>query len=155
MSSAALAWDPPPTAFTQVEQFQQLREETALTPTYRERLESLMGALEGAWLDNWNGEGTRGVEPGSLAFTMMLLHVLPEGWPSPEIGVDPDGEISLEWSLGQPDRVVTVSVAKNGTLSYAGLFGDSRTHGVEVSVGPLPATIVDCLDRLYSFAPCR
>jgi hypothetical protein len=78
----------------------------------------------------------------------QFLSVIPEAWPSPEIAADPDGEVSFEWARS-PNWVFTVSVAGDGRLSYAGMFGPNRVHGVETFAGTLPEAIVAGLARLF------
>ena len=126
--------------------------DTAVTSPSFARLRALEEASIAAGWMNWDGYGARPVSSGAFAVARAVLNAIPDNWPSPAIGVDPDGEISLEWALGRPDRVLTVSVGETGLLSYAGLYGDSKTHGVEAFVGQLPAAIVANLMRLYSFA---
>ena len=61
--------------------------------------------------------------------------------------MDPDGEIEFEWFRG-PRWLFTVSVGRTGALSYAGLFGRNKTHGVEQLVEGLPEAIAQNLRRL-------
>lgn len=115
------------------------------------RLQDLMEAASEAGIDNWDSYGAARVAAGALYFAQDVLCAIPETWPSPEVGVDPDGDVSLEWSEA-PDRVLTVSIDEQGVLHYAGLFGDSKTYGTEWFLGQLPPAIVGNLERLYSVA---
>lgn len=63
------------------------------------------------------------------------------------MAVHPDGEIEFEWYRG-PRWLLTVSVGKTGALSYAGLFGRNKVHGVEQFSEGLPDAIVQNLGRL-------
>lgn len=116
-----------------------------------------MWALDDAWqaaaAPDWDGYGAAPVSAHVVWAAERFLSAIPEAWPSPEIAADPDGEISFEWARGS-HWVFTVSVAGNGQLSYAGLFGLSRVHGVEILAGTLPEAIVVGLARLFgSTAP--
>jgi hypothetical protein len=114
-----------------------------------------MWALDDAWqaatAPDWDGYGAAPVSPPVVWAAERFLSAIPAAWPNPEIAADPDGEISFEWARG-PHWVFTVSVAGNGQLSYAGLFGSSRVHGVETFAGTLPEAIVVGLARLFGSA---
>lgn len=158
MSTVAIDWWTPDSAVS--EEARVLREatvraarsETAMSPEADRRLRALVAAATEAAVDDWDGYNAAGASEAATAFAGQVLQSIPKGWPSPEIAVDPDGDISLEWSLG-PERVFTVSVSSKGILHYAGLFGDSKTHGAEAFLGQLPSAIVGNLERLYLRAP--
>jgi hypothetical protein len=120
---------------------------SALTVSARRRW-----ALDDTWCaasaPNWDGYGAMPLSAPVLRAADLFLSAIPEAWPNPEIGADPDGEISFEWARG-PHWVFTVSVAADGQLSYAGLFGSSRVHGVEAFAGTLPQAVVGGLARLF------
>ncbi len=70
----------------------------------------------------------------------------------PGVSIDPDGEVSLEW-YREPRRVFSVSVGANGELNYAGLFGGSRVHGVEIHTiegEEIPSAIRAGIQRVYA-----
>src|SRR5574341_303592 len=115
------------------------------------RLWALDDAWQAAARPDWDGYGAVPVSAAVVWAAERLLSAIPEAWPSPEIAADPDGEISFEWARG-PHWVFTVSVAASGQLSYAGLFGSSRVHGVETFAGTLPEAIVVGLARLFGSA---
>ena len=88
--------------------------------------------------DNWDGPGSGAVTPATLGVAAKvaraLFLMLPLGIPAPDIGPDPDGEVSFDWIADQ-GRMFSLSVGENGNASYAGRFGDdgsmhgwSRTH---------------------------
>jgi hypothetical protein len=98
--------------------------------------------------DNWDGDGSKAIDILSAATAVHIINGLPLNTPLPEVGLDPDGEVSLEWHL-RPRYALSVSVGRDGTLSFAGLFGENRLRGVEVSSDGFPPTIVAALHRLY------
>jgi hypothetical protein len=109
---------------------------------------ALTDACAGASLPNWDGYGAAPVADSTVWHAQRFLAAIPESWPNAEIDVDPDGEVSFEWAR-DAHWVFTVSVSETGRLSYAGLFGTSRVHGVENLAGTLPRAIVDGLARLF------
>lgn len=91
---------------------------------YRSLAEAFLEALAG----NWDGYGAQPTDHATLAKASALLRALPTGIPDPEIGVDPSGQITFEWYRG-PRRVFTMSIHRDGDLSYAMLLGGEKTHG--------------------------
>lgn len=87
------------------------------------------------------------VEASTYAYAEQFLRFLPHEVPIPEITVDSDGEIMLEWDRGRR-CVFSVSVGRDGTLSFAGLFGHNPIHGTEDLRETLPDVIAGCLKRL-------
>jgi hypothetical protein len=87
------------------------------------------------------------VEPSTYIYAEQFLRLLPREVSTPEITVDNDGEIMLEWDHGRR-CVFSVSVGRDGTLSFAGLFGHNPIHGTEDLRETLPDIIADCFKRL-------
>lgn len=58
----------------------------------------------------------------SLMHAKRFIDLLPPNWPTPEIGLDPDGEVSFEW-YKTPDKLLAISVSREGDLHFAGRFG--------------------------------
>jgi hypothetical protein len=119
-------------------------------PTGRwvEILAALFGATESARQSNWDGFHASAVNQDSIEKAITLLALLPEAFPAPAIGVDADGEVSLEWD-GAQGAIFGVSVSSAGELRYAGVFGQSRVRGREPLGTHLPAALLANLQRLY------
>ncbi|MGQ0813197.1 MAG: hypothetical protein ACT4O1_01880 [Gemmatimonadota bacterium] len=112
-----------------------------------EALELLNAVYMRALRPNWDREGSAAVVPATLTYAKHFLGLLPSRFPEPDIYAEPDGEVAFEWDFG-PRKVFSVSVSRDGTLTYAGLFGPSKAHGVETMVDRLPDTIRIALDRV-------
>lgn len=93
-----------------------------------------------ASVPDWDGYGAVPVDSLAMRYAREFLHKLPTDLPYPDIGVDPDGEISFEWG-DDPKWMFSVSVGRDGTLTYAGLFGINHTHGVETYSKTIPMAI--------------
>ena len=89
------------------------------------------------------------VEPSTYAYADQFLGLLPNNISPPEITVDTDGEIMMEWDEG-PRCIFSISVGRDGTLNFAGLFGLSKIHGTERIRDALPSVISNCLQRLFA-----
>jgi len=93
----------------------------------------------------------RPVSEKMMSEAMRLVKLLPSNlnFPLPSITAEPGGEIALEWYKDN-NHIFVVSVTGHNELIYAGLFGASKTHGIEYFESSLPAEIISNLKRLYS-----
>ena len=111
--------------------------------------ENLFFALFRSQTSGWDGYNAPAVglhEAWNVA--SRFLAALPADLPAPEVGIDPDGEVGFDWR-GPNERVLTVSLANDGQLSYAGLFrGGATAHGTEMFEDVVPQTIIQLIKRL-------
>lgn len=99
--------------------------------------------------EDWDGYGAHSMKPNSLLFGERFLRALPTRSELPDVGVDPDGEVSMEWALSSR-FTFSVSFGENDEISYAGLFGRNKVHGVEVFRRSVPHEILHSLERLHT-----
>ena len=105
-------------------------------------------AIEIGERDNWNHYGAAKIDRRVCELAYQFLNALPSSIPVPEVGLDPDGEISFEWIVAR-DMQFSVSLSPEGLLSYAGVFGDhATTHGTEKLDETVPQTIIASIRRL-------
>jgi hypothetical protein len=127
-----LGWAPSETGFSAAAQRLRiifddvLNSETSVV--LGERYRSLTEAFHDASAGNWDGYGAQPTDHATFAKASALLRALPTGIPDPEIGVDPSGQITFEWYRG-PRRIFTMSIHRDGELSYAMLLGGEKIHG--------------------------
>jgi hypothetical protein len=114
----------------------------------RKCLEVLSETVKEASTLNWDGYDARPVSELGYYKARQFLESLPTSVPIPEIGVDPDGDISFDWYSGA-NNVFSVSVSDMGRLTYAGIFGLSKVHGVEYYGDEIPRIILINLRRLW------
>jgi hypothetical protein len=114
----------------------------------RRAFDELESACEEASRENWDGYGAAPAQLGSFTLAARFLAALPLEAPLPEIGIDPDGEVSFTWQRN-PRLTFSVSFRPDGVISYAGLFGRNKTHGTEIFISTVPKVICDNLDRLH------
>jgi hypothetical protein len=124
-------------------QAQETETHRGLTSFRREALEKLGGTYFASANTNLDGERVPAIV---YLFAMDLLAALPISVPDPDIYADPDGEIGFEWASGKR-AVFVISVGRDGTLSYAGLFGHDTNRGTELLRSSLPETIVALIKR--------
>lgn len=128
-----------------------LYQNQTLGESLRENLESLEDVVEEASVPNWDGYDALPVTQLVQYKAEQFLTALPSSIPNPEIGVDPDGEVSFEWYNG-PGNIFSVSISGGGKLTYAGIFGLSKVHGVEYFEDKIPRAILNNLQRLWNEA---
>lgn len=124
-------------------------ESISLSTVFEQTLEALEQAADEASHANWDGYGASKLDVLAFYNALRLLTALPTTTPIPDVGVDPDGEVSITWQLA-PRNVFSVSVGPHGRLSYAGLFGASKAHGTEWLRTEIPQAVLDGIARVYS-----
>ena len=95
---------------------------------------------------NWDGEGALAVEQATLKYATRFLLALPTGRANPTVLVDRDGAIAFDWGE-DPNRTFTVSVGRDGTLTYAGYFDGAQNWGYETLADQIPLNILVYIDR--------
>lgn len=106
--------------------------------------------------EDWDGHGARPIDFLAVEQVKRFLRTLPDRIPLPEISVEPDGSLSLDWIHSQ-SRLFSVSVTGRNRLAYAWLDGTDSGHavarfdgqsiplrilqGIEAAVGARDATI--------------
>ena len=142
--TATLPWND--LAITSAPPAQQQESSYSLGVRYQASLEELLSAFREASEEGWDGYGAAPATPETLEYAARFLQTIPSNLPMPEISIEPDGEISFEW-YDAPRWVYSVSIGPRGTLTYAGLFGRNKAHGVEQLVDEIPPTILRQLGR--------
>ena len=131
----------------------EVRDDMSKTETlgrnYRETYRGLIHNINECSSQNWDGYGAKAVSLNSIYFAVQFLKSLPTTYPSPDVSVDPDGEIAFEW-YKKPRYVLSVSIGKHGEFSYAGLFGRKKTYGTEYFGDGVPMVITTNIERLFS-----
>ena len=110
-------------------------------------LEALINAFIQSQEEGWDRYGASPANPSVLLYALQFLSYLPTAVPTPEIAIDPDGDIALEWDRG-PRCIFSVRIGTDGTLHYAGLVGHSTFHGTEILLEGIPRTIAAGIDRV-------
>ena len=108
--------------------------------------------LADVWKDchahGWDGYGSAAVSWEVYKQAERLLYALPLGIPTPSVGAEPDGHITLEWYRG-PRCTLSVSVSPDGVLHYAALIGSAKAMGSEPFLGEVPKRILQLICDVY------
>lgn len=110
--------------------------------------QALINILEECAYPNWDGYGAVPIDKESYHESLRFIQDLPKSLPSPEVTIEPDGEIAFEWSNNKR-RIFSVSIGRNGELTYAGLYGYNKAHGTEFFGDELPKIILEGILRVY------
>ena len=94
--------------------------------------------------ENWDGYGAAPVRSETVQQALKFLNGLPLGISAPSVGVEPDGQLTLEW-YRSPRHVLSVSVTPDGNLHYAAISGLRTSYGTEPFFDTVPRAIVDLI----------
>ncbi len=87
------------------------------------------------------------VEPFGRA--LDFLAALPVEVPLPDVVVESEGKIGLDWDL-DPRRVLTVTVDASSTIGYSALLGYEPIYGRVPFAAAIPETVAFLLRRVHS-----
>lgn len=96
------------------------------------------------------GTDREGVLLNAECFGRMfdVLRAIPSDIPLPEVVVESDDAIGLDWQSGRR-QVVSLTVDGSGFVGFAALIGYETHHGRVPFHGDLPRTIADLLRRIF------
>lgn len=78
----------------------------------------------------WDGDGALPVDREAIALAVAFVRALPDDCERPEVAVDPDGAVSLDW-MPSRHRMLSISFAGNSDrLAYAWIDGTDRGSAV-------------------------
>lgn len=118
---------------------------SARTSVVARRTDDLVEYFFGAITDAARAGVSARSEAVSRAY--FLLRAMPTNLPLPTVIVEEDGDVALDWDLGQR-RVVTVTVSDGPTLRYASQIGAETAYGRVPYSGEAPSTIVRLVQRV-------
>ena len=99
-------------------------------------------------MPNWDGYGAKPVYKSIRKTVEKFLDALPPNIEDPEIGADPDGEISLDWCNAR-NKMFAISIGRKNRIAYAILDGDIRSNGIEIFKGNLPPIIIYHFEKFF------
>jgi hypothetical protein len=95
---------------------------------------------------NWDGEGAAPVQQSTIRYAAQFIFSLPQGFEVPGVAIDRDGDAVFDWSRGA--YAFSVSVGRDGSKTYAGVFGAAHTHGREPLTGGLSPNVLLGIHRV-------
>jgi hypothetical protein len=119
----------------------------SLGSSRKECLNQLLDVFSEAGAPGWDGSGAHPLGADAVNAAYLFINAIPSNVPMPEIGADPDGEVSLDWYAG-PRRQFSISLGARNVLSFAGLFGSDKVSGSERFQGTIPRNLLDYIERV-------
>ena len=92
-------------------------------------------------------EGTF-TSPEAFGRTLEILTLLPRNIPLPQVVVESENEIGLDWDEGK-HRVVSLTVRSTPMVGFAAFFGAEPLYGRMPFIGEVPETLSYLLARLF------
>ena len=123
------------------------RSAVTLGPFHKTALDQLFDVSEECSTVGWDGFGALPVSHETYLSAYRLLESLPANIPSPSIGAEPDGHVTMEWYLS-PRRTLSISLSPEGEIHYAALNGASKAYGSEPCTGQLPNRLLDLVKQV-------
>ena len=111
--------------------------------------EELADVWEECCEPNWDAYDAQPVAWDTYNTAKRLLLSLPFGVPTPAVGAEPDGHLTLEWHHSRR-RTLSVSISPDDELHYAALLGPGTCSGTEPFFDETPRIILDLIGRVYS-----
>lgn len=130
---------------------------------YAERSYALFGGKAGAISElqalanecaeaGWDGEAAAGIDSLAVSTAQDFVRALPAGLPLPEFAPEPDGSVSLDWTVSRHRRF-TLSIGSSLRLAYAWLDGADRGHAVASFDGSsVPPRILEGIRSILNHA---
>jgi len=113
-------------------------------PRHRSALEALAQIAAECREPDWDGHNALPVESATIERARRIIASLPGAIPSPDIGAEPDGHVTLEWYSG-PRWQISLSVAPNGIMHHAAMLGASRNYGQDYVESKLSGWILNMI----------
>jgi hypothetical protein len=104
---------------------------------------------------DWDGYGAAPVNPVAVKRADDFIRSLPDQHPVPEVSVEPDGCISLDW-IPNRTQTFTVSIGETDRIPFAWVDGTNRGHAVARSFdGDVPRHVLNGLLMMDNDAAIR
>ena len=86
--------------------------------------------------------------PEAVGRTVEILNLIPRSIPLPEVVVESEREMGLDWDGGR-HRVVSLTVDDTPMVGFAALFGAEPLYGRMAFTGQIPQTLRFLLRRVH------
>lgn len=135
------------------EQAAELRSRLDQTVTFGGQRAAILADLIEVFNDvrdsGWDGYGAAPIAPETFRNAWHLAERLPEFYPVPSVGAEPDGHLTFEW-YRNPSRLLSISISPEGDLHYAAMIGISTAYGTEPYFGTMPSRILELIGEVMA-----
>lgn len=101
--------------------------------------------------DARRGYPTAVVHTLTQMWSRTFLLRLPDSVVDPDVGVDPNGDLTFEWYAG-PDHVLSISIAPSGAVVYAYANGLRRENGCDEITHAIPSNLLELIGSFKKVA---
>ena len=120
-------------------------------PASRQKRNEAIDSVMSAYTESRQGGEVSPVSELTCKETIDFLRKLPSTLPFPEVIVEPNGDLALEWFVSNYCSFL-VGFSGKGIMTYAGLFGrGQKTYGTELISEAIPSSVVENIRRVLSY----
>jgi len=116
---------------------------------YTEMIEALITIFKDCSSPDWDCYGALPVTYEAIIEAAKIINLLPYTLPVPDIYAEPTGDICFEWN-SKNGYLCVICVSGKHKIGYAGIFGESKTYGLEYFEQSMPSGIVNNIRRVYA-----
>ena len=120
------------------------------SPASRQRRKEAIDSVMDAYAESRQAGEVEPIADLTCKETIDFLRKLPSSLPIPEVVLEPNGDLALEWFLSNYCSFL-VGFSGKGIMTYAGLFGrGQKTYGTELISEAIPSSVVENIRRVLS-----
>lgn len=119
-------------------------------PASRQKRKEAINSVMDAYAESRQTGEVEPISEPTCRETIDFLRKLPSTLPIPEVIVEPNGDLALEWFVSNYCSFL-VGFSGRGITTYAGLFGrGQKTYGTELISEAIPSSVVENIRRVFS-----
>ena len=119
-------------------------------PASRQRKKEAIDSVMDAYAESRQAGEVAPISERTCHETIDFLKKLPSTLPIPEVILEPNGDLALEWFVSNYYSFL-VGFSGKGIITYAGLFGrGQKTYGTELVSEAIPSSVVENIRRVLS-----
>jgi hypothetical protein len=120
------------------------------SPASRQRRKEAIDSVMDAYAESRQAGEVEPISELTCKETIDFLRKLPSSLPIPEVVLEPNGDLALEWFVSNYCSFL-VGFSGKGIMTYAGLFGrGQKTYGTELISEAIPSSVVANIRRVLS-----
>lgn len=120
------------------------------SPASRHKRKEAIDSVMDAYAESRQAGEAEPISDLTCKETIDFLRKLPSSLPIPEVVLEPNGDLALEWFVSNYWSFL-VGFSGKGIMTYAGLFGrGQKTYGTELISEAIPSSAVENIRRVLS-----
>lgn len=127
--------------------FAEIQNDKMKTASYCSTANNLEDIFKECSSDDWDGYGAKAINAYTYRNAWRFINTLPSYLPLPELGCEPDGQITFEW-FKDSSNIISISVSQDSYLHFASISGYRKRFGTEYFLGEIPCDILDIIHKV-------